>query len=146
MVQKYGKPYIFLVLTCNLRLEEIVSRLLLGQIAQDHPNQATCVFCAKYEELKRESMSTECLGRPLRGLPHGHMLIILNEDGKLSTLKDYDKNVRAEIPNRNDKLDLYRTVIKWMIHGPWGIPNKRSPCEKHVPYKRNYLRKFSTVT
>ena len=61
-----------------------------------------------------------------RGLPHAHILLILNSNDKPRSCDDYDKLVSAEIPDSNDPL-LYETVTKFMIHGPCHIlPNM--PC------------------
>lgn len=54
LVQKYGKPDIFLTMTCNPNWEEIKTELFPGQVAQDRPDLCTRIFRAKFEELKED--------------------------------------------------------------------------------------------
>ena len=52
LVQKFGKPNLFITMTCNLGWEEIQNELLPTQTAQDHPDLLARVFKSKFEELK----------------------------------------------------------------------------------------------
>ena len=107
LVQKLGKPDLFITMTCNPGWEEIQNELLLAQIAQDCPNLLARVFKSKYEELKDDIVVKRVLERVIvyvqvfefqkRDLPHAHMLIILDEDEKLHNLEDYDRIVKVEI-------------------------------------------------
>ncbi|XP_024156624.1 uncharacterized protein LOC112164604 [Rosa chinensis] len=109
LVQKYGKPDIFLTMTCNPNWEEIKVELLPGQVAQDRPDLCTRIFRAKFEELKEDVIKKGVLGTVVahvyviefqkRGLPHVHMLLMLNDDDKLNNPDDYDQIVQAEIPS-----------------------------------------------
>ncbi|XP_039805048.1 homeodomain-interacting protein kinase 2-like [Panicum virgatum] len=63
LVRKYGKPDMFLTMTCNPNWDEIKQDLLPGQIAQDHPDLVTRVFRAKLEELKKKLMENNILGK-----------------------------------------------------------------------------------
>ena len=54
------------------------------------------------------------------GLPHAHMLVILDSDDVPRTEEDYDSIVCAEIPDKETQLVLYENVTKHMIHGPCG--------------------------
>ena len=67
-----------------------------------------------------------------RGLPHAHMLIILDEDDKLHNPENYDQVVKAE--------------ILCMIHGPWGVQNPRSSCMKNGRCKKGYPKPFLPET
>jgi hypothetical protein len=53
LVQRYGKPDIFLTMTCNPEWDEIRAELLPGQMAQDRPDLTARVFRAKMEDLKK---------------------------------------------------------------------------------------------
>ena len=142
LVQKFGKPDLFIIMTCNPRWEEILNEFLLAQTAQDRPNFLARVFKLKFEELKDDIVVKGVLRRVIvyvqvfefqkRGLPHAHMLIILDEDDKLHNLGDYDPVVKAEIPCKEEQPQLHKAELKHMIHGPCEIQNPRSSCMKNA--------------
>jgi hypothetical protein len=47
IVRQYGKPDLFITMTCNPKCEEIVNALKPSEIANDRPNLVTCVFVGK---------------------------------------------------------------------------------------------------
>lgn len=47
-----GKPYIFLIMTCNPSWSEITSELFPFQTQQDRPDLLTRIFRSKFEQLK----------------------------------------------------------------------------------------------
>lgn len=63
-----------------------------------------------------------------RGLPHAHILLILDGPDKPRTPDDYDHFVRAELPDKEKEPRLYKLVVENMLHGPCGANNDRSPC------------------
>ncbi|KAB2616072.1 hypothetical protein D8674_022660 [Pyrus ussuriensis x Pyrus communis] len=146
LVQRFGKPDLFITMTCNPSWEEIKSELLAGQTPQDRPDLLTRVFRAKLEQLKEDIIEKGVLGSVVayayviefqkRGLPHVHMLVVLDENDKINNPDEYDRIVRAEIPNEDVEPQLYNVVLKHMIHGPCGIHNLQSPCMKNGSCKR----------
>ena len=156
LVQKFGKPDLFITMTCNPGWEEIRNELLPGQISQDRPDLLARIFKAKFEEFKEDIINKTVLGRVVahvhvfefqkRGLPHVHMLLILDDNDKLHSPDDYDRIVRAEIPSKDDEPQLHSAVLKHMIHGPCGTQNQRSPCMKNGKCKKSYLKPFSRET
>ncbi|KAB2600457.1 hypothetical protein D8674_010728 [Pyrus ussuriensis x Pyrus communis] len=146
LVQRFGKPDLFITMTCNPSWEEIKSELLAGQTPQDRPDLLTRVFRAKLEQLKEDIIEKGVLGSVVayayviefqkRGLPHMHMLVVLDENDKINNPDEYDRIVRAEIPNEDVEPQLYNVVLKHMIHGPCGIHNPLSPCMKNGSCKR----------
>lgn len=52
LVQRYGKPDIFLTMTCNPDWDEIKAELRPGELAQDRPDLTSRIFRAKLEDLK----------------------------------------------------------------------------------------------
>ena len=54
LVQKFGKPDIFLTMTCNPNWPEIKEHLIEKEEAQNRPDLIVRVFHAKLEELKNE--------------------------------------------------------------------------------------------
>ena len=103
LVQKYGKPNLFLSMTCNPNWPKIKAELLPGQSPHDRPDLLTRVFHSKFDEMKTDILTKHVLGKVLayayvieyqkRGLPHAHMVIILDENDKLRTPVVYDNFV-----------------------------------------------------
>ncbi|KAK4596817.1 hypothetical protein RGQ29_014730 [Quercus rubra] len=156
LVQKFGKLDLFITMTCNLGWEEIQNELLPTQTAQDRPDLLARVFKLKFEELKDDIVVKGVLGRVIvyvqvfesqkRGLPHAHMLIILDEDDKLHNPEDYDRVVKAKIPCKEEQPQLHKAVLKHMIHGPCGVQNPRSPYMINGRCKKGYPKPFSPET
>ncbi|ONI14293.1 hypothetical protein PRUPE_4G273400 [Prunus persica] len=156
LVQRFGRPDLFITMTCNPNWEEIKRELLPGQSPQDRPDLLTRVFHAKLEELKKDINGKGVLGNVAayayviefqkRGLPHVHMLVVLDENDKLNNPDDYDQIVKAEIPNEHEEPHLHNVVLKHMIHGSCGIQNPKSPCMKNGRCKRNYPKSFAAST
>lgn len=65
LVRRYGKPDIFLRITCNPKWDEIKVEVYPGQTAQDRPDLVTRVFRAKLEELKWRLMEKDILRKVL---------------------------------------------------------------------------------
>ncbi|KAI5392416.1 hypothetical protein KIW84_076993 [Lathyrus oleraceus] len=151
-----GKPDIFLTMTCNPSLSEITSELLSFQTPQDRPDLLTRIFRSKFEKLKDDVINKGVLGKvksymyvtefQKRGLPHVHMLLVLESNDKLRDPKDYDSMVRAEIPKLECEPQLHEVVVRHMIHGPCGIINRKSPCMKDRHCKKRYPKQFLDET
>ncbi|XP_028053281.1 uncharacterized protein LOC114257702 [Camellia sinensis] len=156
LVQKYGKLDLFLTMTCNPNWPEIKAELLPGQSPHDRPDLLTRIFHSKFDEMKTDILTKHVPGKVLayvyvieyqkRGLPHAHMVAILDENDKLCTPDDYDNIVRAEIPYKKLEPRLYSVVLKHMIHGPCGMYNERSPCITNGRCKRCFPKPFSSIT
>jgi hypothetical protein len=94
LVWKYGKPDIFLTMTCNPKWDEITQNLYPGQSAHNRPDLVVHVFRAKLEELKNLLFKKHILGKvkahmyvvelQKRGLPHAHFLLIMEQRYKLT--------------------------------------------------------------
>jgi hypothetical protein len=52
IVQRFGKPDYFIMMTCNSYWEEIVSNLEHGQTPQDRPELVSRVYKAKLWDFK----------------------------------------------------------------------------------------------
>ncbi|XP_050919218.1 uncharacterized protein LOC127136734 [Lathyrus oleraceus] len=96
-----GKPDIFLSMTCNPSWSEITSKLLPFQTPQDRPDLLKRIFRSMFEKLKDDVINKGVLGKVKSymyvtefqkgGLPHVHMLLVLESNDKLRDPKDYDK-------------------------------------------------------
>ena len=63
-----------------------------------------------------------------RGLPHAHIILILEEQYKINTPEMIDKIVCAELPDSELESGLFQIVTTCMIYGPCGSFNPNSPC------------------
>jgi hypothetical protein len=131
LVRKFGKPDIFLTMTCNPNWDEITRELHPMQSPQDRPDLVVRIFRAKLEELKKRLTKQHILGKirayvyvvefQKRGLPHAHFLLIMQRKYKLTCPEQYDLLISAEIPDKKKYPQLYKMVIKHMMHGPCGL-------------------------
>ncbi|XP_074296943.1 uncharacterized protein LOC141627609 [Silene latifolia] len=149
LVQRYGKPDLFVTMTCNASWPEIKAQLAPGEEAHNRPDLVARVFRAKLLDLKKQIVNKCIFGEVAayvyvvefqkRGLPHVHFLIILKDGYKLKCPADYDKFVSAEIPTM-DNPSLRKTVLQHMMHGPCGNLNPDCACMKHskTPGKCKY--------
>ncbi|KAK7273081.1 hypothetical protein RIF29_14127 [Crotalaria pallida] len=151
-----GKPDIFLTMTCNPSWKEITDELGPNETAQDRPDLTARIFRSKFQQLKDDVINKGVLGKvksymyvtefQKRGLPHVHMLLILENNDKLRNPEDYDSVVSAEIPQGEQNAELRQTVLKHMIHGPCGPLNPNSPCMKNGQCKKNFPKMFCEQT
>ncbi|AQK68964.1 hypothetical protein ZEAMMB73_Zm00001d015454 [Zea mays] len=157
LVRKFGKPDIFLTMTCNPNWDEITRELLPMQSPQDRPDLVVRIFRAKLEELKKRLTKHHILGKirayvyvvefQKRGLPHVHFLLIMQRKYKLTCPDQYDRLISAEILDKKKYPELYKMVIKHMMHGPCGLLNPKCPCTKgRASCKNHYPRAFSNAT
>ncbi|XP_042976278.1 uncharacterized protein LOC122307448 [Carya illinoinensis] len=157
LVQRYGKPDIFLTMTCNPNWKEISNELQPHEETQNRPDLIARVFRTKLEDLKYQLFKREIFEKisayvyviehQKRGLPHAHFLIILRQDWKLYAPESFDEIVSAELPDKNNNLHLYTAVIKHMMHGPCGHLNPANICmKKNGCCKNNYPKHFVSNT
>ncbi|XP_041007529.1 uncharacterized protein LOC121252111 [Juglans microcarpa x Juglans regia] len=151
LVQRFGKPDIFLTMTCNPSWKEILDELGPQEEAQNRPDLIARIFRAKLEELKDELFKREIFGKvsayvyviehQKRGLPHAHFLIILQRDWKIYAPESFDEIVSAEISDKERNLHLHKTVIRHMMHGPCGVLNPSNVCMKTNGSCKNHFPK-----
>ena len=157
LVQRFGKPDLFLTITCNPCWLEIKEELKPQEEAQNRPDLIARVFRAKLEELKNELFKKKIFGEVAtyvnviehqkRGLPHTHFLIILKKDWKIIALESFDDVVLAELPNKHENSHLYLTIVKHMMHSPCGTLNPNNICmKKYRSCKNRYPKQFCDET
>ncbi|CAN0273274.1 unnamed protein product, partial [Scytosiphon promiscuus] len=150
IVRKYGKPDLFVTFTCNPAWPEIKDALLEGQTPTDRPDIVSRVFHAKLRALENDLYKNGCFGTTVawcrvvefqkRGLPHAHILIIVDGDEKPQP-EDYDQYVSAELPNPDSQPRLFHRVVSSMVHGPCG-----SNCQRDGVCSKSYPRDFQDET
>jgi hypothetical protein len=156
IVRSHTKPDLFITMTCNPRWEEITANLEPGQTAQDRPDLVARVFHLKLSALLEDLLKKGVLGRVVahmyviefqkRGLPHAHILLILEGADKPLTPEDIDSIVSAQLPDQNLYPELYETVTSCMLHGPCGANNINAPCMIDGKCSKRYPREFCEET
>ncbi|XP_021761770.1 uncharacterized protein LOC110726598 [Chenopodium quinoa] len=159
LVQRYGKPDLFITMTCNANWPEIKCELQPREKAQDRLDIVARIFRAKLLALKKQIKKERIFGEVAamiyvvefqkRGLPHAHFLIILKCDFKIRGPSEYDKFVCAEIPSF-DNPRLLKVVLTHMMHGPCGKLNPKCPCMrmdgKKMVCKNGYPKDYNSET
>ncbi|KAH9096629.1 hypothetical protein Ae201684P_013295 [Aphanomyces euteiches] len=149
IVRKYGRPDLFITVTCNPKWVEIDRELELAKEdygfkrpPSDRPDLLTRMFRLKL--LAIEAVLTKgILGRQgahvrsvefqKRGLPHAHILVIFSGDDKIKTTADIDSIISAEIPDKEKNPRLHKIVTTCMIHKCSDRCLENGKCKKNFP-------------
>jgi hypothetical protein len=94
------------------------------------------------EDLVKKHVLGKVIEFQKRGLPHAHILLILNPEDKPRDVRDIDGVVSAEIPDPVEHPLAYETVTRSMMHGPCGDLNPNAPCMKDGQCAKKYPRAF----
>ena len=81
-----------------------------------------------------------------RGLPHAHILIWLHGDNKINTVNQVNKYISAELPDSTRYPKLHEVVSNFMIHGPCGVSNPKSPCMKDGKCSKHFPKVLQAHT
>ncbi|EPB71689.1 hypothetical protein ANCCEY_09208 [Ancylostoma ceylanicum] len=156
IVARYGKPDLFITVTCNPQWKEIQEALFSGQTASDRPDIVARVFKLKLDALLDDLFRKHILGEVAaniwvvefqkRRLPHAHILIILKEAWKPRTTADVDEIVCAELPDKETDPILFEIVSKQMMHRPCGALNPSSPCMIDGSCSKKFPKEFADCT
>ena len=154
----FGRPDIFLTMTCNPKWPEIVDNVPAGADPIDHPDIVARVFFLKWMALLRDVTHYHIFGEVLafcwriewqfRGWPHVHCMIILAK--KLLSAAQIDGIISAEIPDPVQHPELHQLVKEFMIHGPFcGCMQPPARCRLKDPlqcrFRYSKARQESTV-
>lgn len=156
IVQKFGKPSLFITMTCNPKWVEIVENLEPGEQAHFRPDLIVRVFHCKLKEILSNILKKEIFGKTSaliytiefqkRGLPHAHILLTLDEDDRIHDSDDIDKIVHAYIPDMEIFPLLFEKVKRHMIHGPCGILNPQAQCMRDGKCTKSFPKEFNERT
>ncbi len=156
IVRQYGKPNLFITMTCNPKWEEIVNALKPDEIADDRPDLVTRVFVGKLQHLLDELLKKGIFGEVVadihviewqkRGLPHAHILLILHFNHKPRGPDEYNYMVSTELPDKDTHPTLFEVVTSCMLHGPYGTINPHCPCMVDDVCSKGYPKAFTKHT
>ncbi|KAL3105716.1 hypothetical protein niasHT_029001 [Heterodera trifolii] len=153
MVRHLGAPTWFVTFTGNPKWPEI-SEALRGRENYVHRPDIVCrIFMDKATEFIKDVTERCVLGKVAgwcysvehqkRGMPHIHMLLILEKGGRLTTPEQVDEYVSARIPKLPQLLDqspeanqqrrLWHYVTTMMLHDCNAACLEGSRCRKHFP-------------
>ena len=142
MVSQLGPPDVFLTMTLNPNDDDIKQALMdIGANPSKpyyYPHVVVRVAYLKFQKLMQEVVKNEIFGKVAgwvyviefqkRGLPHMHALITLRREAKWRSPEKINEHVRAYIDPEADDEELQDLVQRFMLHGPCGRDNPRSPC------------------
>jgi hypothetical protein len=122
MVRKEGKPSLFITMTCNPKWPEIIDACRHMKGGQEtRTDIQTRVFKCKLEALMNDLTKKHVLGRSVghiqvtewqkRGLPHAHILLVLDRNFRPTTAEDVDRVVKAEFPPNTKENELLRNLV-----------------------------------
>jgi hypothetical protein len=77
-----------------------------------------------------------------RGLPHGHILIILSSQVKPPDSSNYDLIMCAKLPDKSTDPELYNIMTSPMLHGPCGALHPSCPCMLNGACSKGYPKTF----
>jgi hypothetical protein len=156
IVSATSNPDIFITFTANPQWTEVTEALIPSQTAQERPDIVSRVFKLKLTALCKDLFEKNILGTvrarmhviefQKRGLPHAHILLILNSEDKPKTVDDIDSIVSAEIPDPIQQPHLYNVITRCMVHGPCGSIKPNARCMKNGKCSKRYPRAFSSAT
>ena len=164
--RKYGKPDLFITMTCNPKWPEIKDALLPGQTPQDRPDIVARVFKQKADQMMDDLTKGGLLGKVIafmwanefqkRGLPHRHVVIKVDDAHRPQTAEIVDQVVCCELPPnpaevedpamKKERQELEKIVINNMIHGPCGNENPNCPCMVNGKCSKGYPKEFMEHT
>lgn len=127
-----------------------------GQRSPDRPDVIVRVFHEKLKMIMADITDNGVLGRvkswmyvidfQKRGLPHTHIVVILENDLKPRKPSDYDNIVLAELPDPQRYPKARETVAKLMVHGPCGHFNPNAPCMVNGTCSKGFPKSFAEET
>jgi hypothetical protein len=123
--KKFGKPDLFITMTCNPHWPEIRNALPPNSHWKHHMDIVNRVFALKSRQFIKEIVKDDIFGPVLayvcriewqaRGMPHAHMLFILRD--KVMSPRHIDAIISAELPDPEREPMLFSLVTTHMLHG-----------------------------
>src|SRR5579859_3037222 len=121
----YGRPDFFATFTCNPKWDEITSNIPAGSSATNCSDVVSRVFSLKLKALMDELLKKHILGKTIadifvvefqkRGLPHGHILLIMDHDDKIRDIQGWqsvNQFPRIDRSSRRESRAPFNSVMK----------------------------------
>lgn len=136
IVNRRGRPQVFITITCNPLWPEIVDNLLPNQTASDRPDLCCRVFKYKIGQIIADLKSGKVFSDvdfffytiefQQRGFPHCHLVCRFNNDDAFTNM---DSWVWAQLPSPDIANGRLReAVLNFMVHRPCGTHNVSATC------------------
>ncbi|KNF02772.1 hypothetical protein PSTG_04057 [Puccinia striiformis f. sp. tritici PST-78] len=110
------------------------------------------VFQLKLKSILDDLTGQHCLGLVVafiytikfqkRGLPHAHLMLVMDPAHVPRTVDAVDSLICAELPDPILEPTLFQIVTRCMLHSPC---NQLKPCWRNKSCKENFLRAFKPV-
>jgi hypothetical protein len=134
--RKLLRPSVFITMTTNPQWPEIQSQLLPGQNVSDIPAVVSRAFHKCLQALKtflrRQfgglAYEISVVEFQKRGLPHAHIVVKFLNEPPLSAI---DSFISAELPDPEEKPELYRQVKRFHTHSSDHLTREVSRCNRN---------------
>ena len=114
------------------------------------------VFAIKLQELWMELLKRDILGKvsaivwtiefQKRGLPHAHMLLIMDPASRPTTVDDINAAVTAELLDPHLEPQLSHCVGRFILHNPCGPGYPKASCMRNGSCRWRYIKDWSEET
>jgi hypothetical protein len=81
-----------------------------------------------------------------RGWPHAHILITLKSGFKIETTDYINRFISATIPDKNKDPELYKLVVRHMLHSPCGARYPAAKCMSNGKCSKLFPQEFREET
>jgi hypothetical protein len=152
IARKYQKFTLFITMTANSNWPGIKENLFEGQQQFNRPDIVNRVFqrmlTLLLEDLKKGALGPvkarlHTIEGQFRGLKHAHILLLLTIT---LSVDDIDSLISAQIPDPEEKPELFQAISKYMLHGPCGPAFPNSPCMEKGVCSKGYPKNFQERT
>ena len=152
IAREFRKFTLFITMTGNPKWSVVQDNLFEGQQAFDRPDVMNRVFYKMLQDLLTD-LKMGALGPlkawlytvegQMRCLKHAHILILLSIQ---LNVEDIDEIISAQIPDPDEKPELYACVSQYMLHGPCGPAYPNAPCMENGVCSKGYPKDFQEET
>ena len=159
-VKYYGRPDLFITMTCNPKWPELESNVFdepymaTNKQKADHRHDLIArIFKLKMDKMLDLINKGQIFGTvkaflttvewQKRGLPHCHSLFWLETKIRPT---DIDSVISAEFPDPQEDPALFDIIKSSMLHGPCGNLNPGSPCMENGKCTKKYPRRLIAET